>query len=445
MTKQKWLGTTPEGSNSIQDPLRRFLTRSISGTFGLKIVNMALVYANSLLLVKLSGTRSYGEYVYVIAWLQILLIPAAMGFEGLIGRELAVYTTKEQWAGAKGLLLFANKTVLLNSVFLTAAVWLGIRLFNPAGNSSALTFTLGLCSLPFLALSRIRNSSLQAIKNVVLGQLPDDIARPGIIFVALVGAYFLTRHREVSSSEVMLINLVATIVAFGVGAILLKKKLAQNIQISYPKYARKAWLKAALPMLLIGSMYVINTQTDSVMLGFLKQPELVGFYTVANRGAGLVSFVQLSFSTSLAPVFATLHAQGDLNKLKAIIRKSCRSTFLVSLLLAIVIGLGSHWFLLIFGAEFLTAKLALLILLLGNLVNAFTGATARLLIMTGHARDTAIGVSISAFSNIILNALLIPPFGLEGAAIATAISSVLWNVLLVAFTYKRFGVFSTAI
>lgn len=445
LTLRHWAKRLFGKSGSQEEPLRRFLAKAISGTFGFKIISMALVYLNSLLLVRLVGVRGYGEYVYVIAWLQILLIPSALGFEGLISRELAVYTAKERWQEAKGLLDFSNRVILFNSICLAVVAGITFWLVNPTNSISTLiTLSIGLVSLPFLALSRIREASLQAIKVVVIGQLPEAIIRPAIIFVTLSGL-FLLRQQVMPSSVAMSIDLAATAIAFGTGAYLLRQKLSEDVHVATANYSRKLWLKSAAPMLLIGGMYVINGQTDSVMLGILKDAESVGIYTVANRGAGLVSFVQLAFSTSLAPVFATLYAQGNLPKLKSTIKKSCQATFFISVLLAAVLAIFSHWFLLIFGPEFLTGQRSLFILMGGQLVNAFTGATARLLIMTGYDKDTATGVTISAFANIVLNALLIPAYGIEGAAIATALSMILWNVILVGFTYRRFGVLSTAI
>ena len=65
-----------------------------------------------------------------------------------------------------------------------------------------------------------------------------------------------------------------------------------------------------------------------------------------------------------------------------------------------------------------------------------------LLNMTGHERDTALVVGMSAVANIALNLLLIPRLGLEGAAIATALGTLAWNVLLSYFVYKRLGFYS---
>ena len=459
--KIAWANTVrPEGST--QSPLRRFLAKAVSGTFGFKILNVGLMYANSLLMVRLAGASGYGEYAYVIAWAQILLIPAALGFEGLISRELAVCQAQYRWSEARGLLGFSNALVLVASILLGAIAIIGFWLLGLADDAQSLwAFAIGLASLPFLALSRLRTASLQAIKSIIASQLPEAIIRPGILFICLGGLFVLqvwggfnllnlpllgtADASQLSAPAVMTINWVATAIAFLVGSQLLRKSLNPQLRSAIPQHSRRLWLKAAMPMLLIGSMYVINGQTDAIMLGSFKDTATVGIYTVANRGAGLISFVQIAFATSLAPIFATLYAQGNLDELRRTIKRSCQATFFLSLAVAAVLVLCSHWFLLLFGPEFLAGRTALFVLMGGQLVNAFTGATAQLLIMTGYDRDTALGVSISAVVNIALNAVLIPLYGLNGAAIATALSTVLWNAILVGFTYKRFKVFSTAI
>lgn len=449
MKPKSWFDSIYNASGRQEDTLRHFLAKAVSGAFGLKILNVGLMYINSLFLVKLAGASGYGEYTYIIAWLQILLIPAALGFEGLIGRELAVYSVQLNWAKARGLLDFSSRLVLFCSLLLAMTAVGVFWLFGIADQEKSLAaFAIGMASLPFLTLSRLRTASLQAIKNVVVSQLPEGLIRPSILFVCLGSLFVFLRTNDLPVPTVMSINWVADAVAFGLGSLLLKKnlnKLSTDLRVVKPEHSRSLWIKSAMPMLLIGGMYVINGQTDSVMLGLLKNTEAVGVYAVANRGAGLIAFVQIAVAMPLAPVFATLFAGGELNKLRHTIKKSCRVTFALSLSVAAVLCLLSHWFLLIFGSEFLVAQLPLFILIGGQLVNSFTGATAQLLIMTGNDRDTAIGVGVSAAVNIVLNAMLIPPYGIVGAAIATAMSTVLWNLILVAFTYKRFKVISTAV
>lgn len=445
MNLHSWIRKLLKSPDKQDKTVRSFLAKAVSGTLGLKVLNVALMYINSLLLVKLASASGYGEYMYIMAWLQMLLIPASLGFEGLISRELAVYNTQQKWAQALGLLRFSNQLTLLCSLLLAVIAISGFWLYGNIDKTQSLAaFSIGMASLPLLTLSRLRSASLRAIQNVVTSELPDMLCRPGILFLSL-GSVLVFTHSSISPLTVMSLSWIANFTVFLIGTLLLKNKLCLKIQTATPQQHHRLWLRSAMPMLLIGSMYVINGQTDSIMLGLLRDNTSVGIYAVANRGAGLISFVQIAFSLSLAPIFASLFAKGELSKLKKIVKDSCRTTFSLSLLLAAVLFLLSHWFLLIFGPEFLVAQIPLVILIGGQLVNSFTGATAQLLMMTNNDRDTAIGVSISAVFNIFLNALLIPSYGIVGAAIATALSMVIWNIILVLFTYKRFKVLSIAI
>ena len=100
---------------------------------------------------------------------------------------------------------------------------------------------------------------------------------------------------------------------------------------------------------------------------------------------------------------------------------------------------------LVFGSEFREAYTPLVILSLGQLVSAFAGSVGFILNMTGHERDTAVGVTIAAAVNIVLNWLLIPRYQAVGAAWATGVSLAVWNVLLIHAVYRRTGLQSTAL
>jgi O-antigen/teichoic acid export membrane protein len=104
-------------------------------------------------------------------------------------------------------------------------------------------------------------------------------------------------------------------------------------------------------------------------------------------------------------------------------------------------ALLGRWFLgLFFGVEFVAAYTPLMILLIGQFVNSATGAVWFLLNMTGHERETARGLAVSAVLNLMLNLLLTPPFGIIGAAVATTTALITWNVLLWWAVRKRLGI-----
>jgi len=425
--------------------MRSFLIKTVSGTFGLKVLNVGLVYANSVLIARLVGAAGYGEYIYTISWIQILLIPAALGFEGLINRELAVYVAKSKWGAAKGLLQSSNLLILGNAVLVAVAA---VVLLGGLGALTHLehqsTFWLGLLLLPILALSRLRQYALQALHKVLQGTFPDTILRP-LGLVIILGGYALIVPDQLSATVVMGAEVLMTFAAFCLGTWFLTRSIPRAVKHAKREVHLLMWIRQALPMLLIGSMYVINQQTDSVMLGLLQNSEQVGIYAVVNRGSGLLGFIQIAFSTPLAAVFATLYAQGQRDALQSLVTRSCQASLGSSFIFALALWLGADLFLQIFGPEFLSGRSALLILTGAQLVNAATGAVAMLLIMTGFDGKAAWAVGSSALINIILNAWLIPEYGINGAAIATGTSLIIWNILMVYFSLKHLRVRSLPI
>ena len=416
--------------------LQKFLAKAIAGTFGLKVVNAALLYLNSLLLAHTLGAKGFGIYSYASAWTYLLLIPSALGLEGLILREIAVYKTQSKWGLVKGLLGWSNGIVLLNSIAIAILTAIGFWLFSsPENIETTSVILIALLAVPADALTRLRQPAMRAIDSIVMGQLPEAIIRPLLLSLFLLASVLFLDELDVSLA--VMVKVGAAIVTCIAGELLLRACVSKQIKNFRPVYQPKIWFKSALPMLLIGSMYVVNGQTDTIMLGTLSNPEAVGIYTVANRGAALITFVLMAFDTSIAPTFANLYTKGELEKLQKIVTQSCQAIFAIALLMTIVLIVFGNWLLLMFGSEFVRGHLVLSILSIGQLVNAFTGSVALLLIMTGFDKYTAIGVGISAVLNIILNAIFIPLWNAEGAAIATATSMICWNIILVYFAQQK--------
>ena len=84
----------------------------------------------------------------------------------------------------------------------------------------------------------------------------------------------------------------------------------------------------------------------------------------------------------------------------------------------------------IFVSDFTAGYVALLVLLAGQLINAVSGPVGYVMTMTGHQHRAARIIGVCAFVNIVLNAMLIPLFGMSGAASATAITTAMWNLMM---------------
>jgi O-antigen/teichoic acid export membrane protein len=88
----------------------------------------------------------------------------------------------------------------------------------------------------------------------------------------------------------------------------------------------------------------------------------------------------------------------------------------------------------------LGARVALLILVFSQLINTMSGSVGVILNMTGKEKVFRNILSIALVINITLNILLIPRFGIEGAAIASATSLVFWNLYSVYYVYREYNI-----
>ena len=153
-----------------------------------------------------------------------------------------------------------------------------------------------------------------------------------------------------------------------------------------------------------------------------------------------ISFFLTAVNAVAAPRIAALHAQGKRAELQTLVSTMAHWIFwpaLATSAAAIIFGLT---ILAMFGPAFSAGYDALVILVCGHLVRASTGLVSDLLGVTGHQDENAWVLAWSALLNVILNVLLIPRFGIVGAATATAVTMAFWNVWLWLLARGRVGV-----
>ena len=179
----------------------------------------------------------------------------------------------------------------------------------------------------------------------------------------------------------------------------------------------------SVPMWMTSALVMVIGQTGLVILGMFRAADEVGHYAVAVRLAALATFMLLAVETIAAPKFSEFAQAGRTSELLRTARTSAKLIFwstipiLLLLLVAGRIVLGT-----VFGASFTVAYSALVVLLLGQFVNAVSGPTASFMNMTGHHVPFRNITAIAAILNVAASLILIPPYGITGAAAAATIS-----------------------
>ncbi len=160
------------------------------------------------------------------------------------------------------------------------------------------------------------------------------------------------------------------------------------------------------------------TYVDSIMIGYLLDATHVGFY----RAAYTPVFAIAGFASSLAGVLLPTFTQLSENQIEAGLSKLNRYVSMVIFPLTIVIvSFSPQIILVLYGKEYLISANAMKVLALGMIAGGY-GYLTSILNAKERADLVASIVVAGMMANIILNYILIPEFGIAGAAIATTLS-----------------------
>ena len=189
-----------------------------------------------------------------------------------------------------------------------------------------------------------------------------------------------------------------------------------------------------MPIFMVEGFYLLLTYADVIVLQQFRPPEEVAVYYAAAKTLALVAFVYFSVSAAVAHKFTEYHVAGDKARLSAFLAESIQWTFWPSLAATVLILALGKPFLWLFGPQFVDGYYLMFILAVGLLARATVGPVERLLNMVGEQRACARSMRWRSPRNIALCVVLIPLFGVAGAAIAMSAAMVLESVLLFAVT-----------
>jgi len=205
-------------------------------------------------------------------------------------------------------------------------------------------------------------------------------------------------------------------------------------------FTNKEIIRTSFPMMLSSSVLLLMAWSDTIMIGIFKAEVDVGIYNVALKLAMTTGIVLGAVNSIVAPKISETFNNDRMDEFRKLIKQSTRIIFFSTLPILIILFLFPEFLLSFFGTEFTIAKTTLLILLVGQVANAMSGSVGYILQMTGKEKVFQNILLLSLVCNVILNLLLIPSYGIEGAAIASAFSLLIWNLSSVYYIYKEYNV-----
>jgi len=193
------------------------------------------------------------------------------------------------------------------------------------------------------------------------------------------------------------------------------------------KYEEKI-LKHSYPMFLASSIMFIMGYVDSFMISYYLDEYQVGIYNACISLSMLLTFVPIAIGGFISPKVSQAYSKNEHFKVKEIFKNSLIIITIVTLPIFFVIYFYAEFFLGLFGTAFTVASTTLLITNIAFLSEALCGPVGFILNMTDNQHLFMRILMVSLLINIVFNALLIPNYGINGAAIALLLSMSFWTI-----------------
>ena len=397
--------------------------------FFIRVCSAAIAFVSQIILARIMGEHEYGIFVFV--WVLVILIGnlSCLGFHSAQIRFLPQFEADNDFDRVRGLAITARIFALLSSSVIALLGYAGLQLFGGLVQGYYLVpLFIALCILPMVALGDTMEGTARANSWAFVALSPTYIIRPTLILLFMLAAVWYGAPQTAETA--MLASLAATYVTtigqfFNIKWRLTRRYEKGPVQIDFGQ-----WFRVALPIFLIEGFGFLLTNSDTVVTGLFLAPTEVGIYYAASKTMALVQFVYFSVKAASAPRISALYGAGNHAELSRFAGQTVRWAFWPALVVGLVMLAAGQFLLGMFGPGFTSGYTVMVILFFGILAKASVGPGEVLLTMAGQQMLCVKLYAVALAVNIGLNILLLPLYGIEGAALAAAGAMAVEAVLL---------------
>jgi O-antigen/teichoic acid export membrane protein len=368
---------------------------------------------------RLLGPESFG--LYAIGWtlLNMIGLISPLGLDHGVIRYASRYwrTNSSKLNGVllQSLSLAVLSGAVIGSCLYLLAPWLAERVFQKPD----LTLVIRGFSPAFALLAglRVAAATTRVSQRMQYSVYAQDLAQP-VSNLLLVLVFYLLGWRLIGA------------VAAGVSSFAIALFLAlRYVKRLFPQaFARQnqstlvagELLAFSLPATFAGIFANFTNRVDRLLVGYFRPAAEVGIYQAVSQSAILFATVMGAFNAIFSPVIAELYHKQEIRRIGELFKVSTKWGLYLSLPLFLTMSFAPRESLsVIFGPRYESGYAALVVLSVAQLVNVGTGAVGPLLVMTGHQKKWFVISGMMLAANIALNLLLVPRFGLLGAALGS--------------------------
>ncbi len=413
------------------------LAQLVAGkVFLIRVASAGLAFGSQILLARWMGRFDFGVYVYVWTWVLMIGAITDMGLSSAARRFIPEYTELKNFDLLRGYLVGARRLAFAIATGIAAIGAIAVTLLRPWLDSfTVIPLYLACATMPIFGILQVQGGIAISYNWSTLALMPFYIWRQLALTAAMGLAYALGAPTDAVTAMIIA---VATTWAVTVGQLAaLNRKLKTQVPAGPKQYAVKTWLGTSMPMFVVEGFYLLLTYVDILALERFRPPDEVAVYYAAARILAIIAFVYFAIAGATTHKFTQYHIAGDHERLARFFAETTRWTFWPSLLACALILIFGKPLLALFGPGFTSGYAVMFILAFGLLARAAVGPAERLLNMLGDRKHCAIIYAVAFAINLGGCVLLIPRFGIEGAAIATSGAVVVESIMFFMVTRRR--------
>jgi len=418
---------------SIKDLTQKSFSVLIIRSFG-----VLLLFGFTLFITNFYSAENVGRYDFVRSTLMVLGGISLMGtnqsiiyYSGLLNARKSIESIRSIYFQMLKI-IFTLSLIILGFFMIFFNESIINDIFKNRESYSLILKTI--LTLVFFAVTMLNIDTIRALKKTILSEMYRSIFRylPVFIFAIIL----LKTNNEELLVEVYLLGFLLLSLFSSIRVYMLFKKIDKPNDKS-ESFTITEIFKTSSPMALSAIAYFIMQSIDIIILSIYEGFDQIAYYSVSVKLAMLTTLALMSVNIVIAPRIAEIYENQKMQKLQMLIKHSTRIIFLISICVLSVLFFFSEEILGLFGQGYVIANNALLFLLAAQFFNAVSGPGAIYLNMTGRQK-TLNKILVSALIiNISLNFYLIPTQGINGAAIATLASLIIWNTITTVLIYSR--------
>lgn len=412
---------------------RAIFKRGISSIV-IKVIGALLAFSMNVIVARTVSIDAAGYFFLSVTLVALISTVSRYGFDSVLVKNVAAAENAEQQNTIFTISLMVSISLCIAlSVLFYFSTHIISGLLKISDDFLGLVGIIAL-AIPFFTINFMASLFYQGKKNNDVAMFLQNVVIP-LLFLLPVLIFVPT-----TTLTLMWVYLLACLLSFFI-ALLYSYKYLQLPVFSNTKNLKKV-THGCSELLIVQLLIIFGACFGQIMLSLWHSAESVAVYTIAQKITFFCGFFVYAFNSVMAPLFAEAFRDNDINRVMRDGQWITRILMVISIPLIFFVAFFAPEILQIFGEEYKKGAYALRIFCLAQIVNVMTAPVNTILQMLGYESALRKNFVISAGLCILVGIILIPTFGVNGAAFTSALYMVLVHILSMYKVRSLFGFYT---